>query len=606
MQNKLHKLQSELNSAYQHLKQGTDAAIVAKRLGQLLRKWPNQPDIIHLLALAFKQNGDFVKAEQQFRLALSIDAKNTQVHNNLANLYKENLRFKDAVAHYKAALKLQPGFTEAKKNLGLCLYEMQDYSESIQLFSAVLMQGEDISARNALANSLRENGQYEEAEEQYLRVLQFDPSYVKAWHNRGINHHRNKQPESAMLCYKEAIKIDPQLDVSSVSLSLLYKEVGDLDSASTVLREAKIHNPNSTKIVSLLNEALWESGQIESFRKNTISSLEKNERNTEMQVSLIGQLIKAGSFEEALYYSERALEKLGAEPALILYRGQLLAEQSEYIRAFDFFEIELRKNFDRNMAIEQIKLAIIIERYERAQYYLDALIVRNSLCQLTWALQSLVWKFTAPTKYEWLNGNNDFINSYQLQTPKGYQKLEDFLDELNEHLLGLHQTTTEPLDQTLRNGTQTAAKIFERNEPVIRLLKHGLQEIIGDYISGMSVDESHPFLGRKSEGFEISGSWSVKLRANGFHVNHVHPAGWISSSSYIHLPFSDNANKQAGAIKFGESPLSLEDREKVEKTIQPKLGMVVLFPSYTWHGTVPFTGPEGQYRLTAPFDVLPK
>jgi hypothetical protein len=30
---------------------------------------------------------------------------------------------------------------------------------------------------------------------------------------------------------------------------------------------------------------------------------------------------------------------------------------------------------------------------------------------------------------------------------------------------------------------------------------------------------------------------------------------------------------------------------------------VVLFPSYMWHGTVPFRGPEG--RLTIAFDLIP-
>jgi hypothetical protein len=29
----------------------------------------------------------------------------------------------------------------------------------------------------------------------------------------------------------------------------------------------------------------------------------------------------------------------------------------------------------------------------------------------------------------------------------------------------------------------------------------------------------------------------------------------------------------------------------------------VLFPSYMWHGTIPFTSGE---RMTAPFDVVPR
>jgi ectoine hydroxylase-related dioxygenase (phytanoyl-CoA dioxygenase family) len=37
--------------------------------------------------------------------------------------------------------------------------------------------------------------------------------------------------------------------------------------------------------------------------------------------------------------------------------------------------------------------------------------------------------------------------------------------------------------------------------------------------------------------------------------------------------------------------------------VRPEPGKLVLFPSYMWHGTVPFTTPES--RLTVAFDLLP-
>jgi hypothetical protein len=61
----------------------------------------------------------------------------------------------------------------------------------------------------------------------------------------------------------------------------------------------------------------------------------------------------------------------------------------------------------------------------------------------------------------------------------------------------------------------------------------------------------------------------------------------------------------AGCIKFGESALMLGDREVVERVIRPEAGQLVLFPSYTWHGTYAFEGGPTDFRLTAPFDVVP-
>ena len=41
------------------------------------------------------------------------------------------------------------------------------------------------------------------------------------------------------------------------------------------------------------------------------------------------------------------------------------------------------------------------------------------------------------------------------------------------------------------------------------------------------------------------------------------------------------------------------------KRRQRLLGLLVLFPSWMWHGTVPFSGGEQDRRLTIAFDVVP-
>ena len=42
---------------------------------------------------------------------------------------------------------------------------------------------------------------------------------------------------------------------------------------------------------------------------------------------------------------------------------------------------------------------------------------------------------------------------------------------------------------------------------------------------------------------------------------------------------------------------------EAEHFIKPEPGLLVLFPSYMWHGTVPFSGEET--RLTMAFDIVP-
>ncbi|MFX8381746.1 putative 2OG-Fe(II) oxygenase [Acinetobacter baumannii] len=43
---------------------------------------------------------------------------------------------------------------------------------------------------------------------------------------------------------------------------------------------------------------------------------------------------------------------------------------------------------------------------------------------------------------------------------------------------------------------------------------------------------------------------------------------------------------------------------EAEHYVKPERGMLVLFPSYMWHGTVPFEGDDR--RMTIALDVVPK
>lgn len=99
----------------------------------------------------------------------------------------------------------------------------------------------------------------------------------------------------------------------------------------------------------------------------------------------------------------------------------------------------------------------------------------------------------------------------------------------------------------------------------------------------------------------MAGSWSVLLKPGGHHANHVHPQGWISSAYYVDVPES-GGEPRAGWLRLGE-PNPAAPRCPPEMFVEPAAGMLVLFPSFMWHGTVPFT--HGARRLTVAFDVIP-
>jgi hypothetical protein len=158
----------------------------------------------------------------------------------------------------------------------------------------------------------------------------------------------------------------------------------------------------------------------------------------------------------------------------------------------------------------------------------------------------------------------------------------------------------QPLEQSLRGGTQTDGPLFSRIEPEIRTLRAAIVETVQTYIAQLpSVDASHPLLGVPRAPVRFAGSWSVRLTDSGYHANHVHPAGWISSAFYVALPEGLGGEDSAGWLTLGEAGEIGVDLPPL-RMIEPKPGRLVLFPSTMWHGTRPFTAGE---RLTVAFDV---
>ncbi|QNP44253.1 hypothetical protein H9L15_07275 [Sphingomonas daechungensis] len=95
----------------------------------------------------------------------------------------------------------------------------------------------------------------------------------------------------------------------------------------------------------------------------------------------------------------------------------------------------------------------------------------------------------------------------------------------------------------------------------------------------------------------------MRLRSHGHHSNHVHPLGWISSALYLALPERGHEERSdAGWFTLGQPDEKLGIELEPWRKIQPKVGQLVLFPSWMWHGTVPFE--EGE-RMTVAFDVSP-
>ena len=214
-----------------------------------------------------------------------------------------------------------------------------------------------------------------------------------------------------------------------------------------------------------------------------------------------------------------------------------------------------------------------------------------------WPYAATAWRMAGDPRWDWLAGDSEFVRVLDLT--------EDLppLEQLAAALRSLHVAKSEYLDQSVRGGTQTDGPLFCRIDPLIRSVRTAAAKAVRRYISNLPpVDQRHPLLRhRRDRRVRFSGSWSVRLRSGGRHSNHVHPQGWISSALYVALPSqSADEPEDSGWLTLGEPDARLQLDVCPWRKIKPEPARLVLFPSWMWHGTVPFG--EGE-RLTVAFDV---
>jgi Flp pilus assembly protein TadD len=209
---------------------------------------------------------------------------------------------------------------------------------------------------------------------------------------------------------------------------------------------------------------------------------------------------------------------------------------------------------------------------------------------------SLTWRLLKDHRWGWLEADPSLVGVYDIADAVGP------LDALADRLRTLHRAKHQPLEQSLRGGTQTDGPLVARIDPEIRRLRAAIRDAVETHIAQLApVDPRHPVLGRdRAAPVRFAGSWSVRLTGGGHHANHVHPAGRFSSAFYVALPESGmGGDGKAGWLTLGEAPELGVDLPPI-RTIEPKPGRLVLFPSTMWHGTRKF--PAGE-RLTVAFDV---
>jgi uncharacterized protein (TIGR02466 family) len=133
-----------------------------------------------------------------------------------------------------------------------------------------------------------------------------------------------------------------------------------------------------------------------------------------------------------------------------------------------------------------------------------------------------------------------------------------------------------------------------------RLIDNALE----GYLRALPPNSRHPFLAKKPARWQLD-VWGIVLGSQGHQIPHMHPAGWLSGCYYVKVPrvVADGSGHE-GWIEFGRPHERYRATAEPDlKLVRPEEGLMVLFPSFVFHRTVPFEAADK--RISIAFDIRP-
>jgi Flp pilus assembly protein TadD len=603
MTHSLLNARAELERATRLLNEGkyADCAAIC---GAIVARDAGNSVATHLLGLAIKETGDWEQGEQWLRLSVQLDPGRAEFHANLGNLLRRRQKFRQAESFYRQAVALAPNHLAARRGLALTLNDLGRFTEAEVLVRDLLVADE----RNAetwvlLGLTLSNLQRLSESEAAYRQAIALDPQNRIAHHNLGAVLSQMEKPEAAFAALQNAGTLGQDGYELAFNRGRALLDLNNVEAAEQEFERATAIKPSSVDAQLQLARVRYMLGD-PMFARSLAAAAAANRDDVGLQQLFAEVLWRAGKLSGAeAVLQDLVVRKMGGAHVLstlaaVLHEGGRLKEAES-------FAIEAVTAAPADAVIVENLVSILLSRGrpEDAMPFIRTHRMHTPNSQAWVAYEATAARLLGTEIYPRLYDYDRLIRVFDVEAPAGWSSIQELNAALVQALGERHRLRSHPLDQSLRNGTQTSRSLLAEADPAIKAILAAFEDPIREYRQQIGTDMAHPLSARNTGESRFTGAWSVRLRRCGYHVNHFHPDGWISSAYYVDVP-SESADLEArsGWIKFGEPRYEVPGAV-AERFVQPRPGRLVLFPSYMWHGTTAIQGDDP--RLTIAFDVKP-
>jgi tetratricopeptide (TPR) repeat protein len=577
----------------------------------VLKARPGQADALHLLGLVLKKQKRLPEAREALEQSARAAQKNPQILNSLANLLGDMGEHDAAIRAYQASLKLDPDNAQCWTNLGLTALDADDAALAGRAFGRALQQDPKAGAAwCGLGLAHKQAGALEDAVAAFEKALAISPADDRSRYNLAIVLRLlGALPDAQAQLDKVQSLAGPEIDCARAEL---LADLGDFSAALALLNKTARASPLHLDAHASLARLIPQLDSCHSPLESYAQALAAEPSAEPLWRSAIASAMELKLYAQALAWIDRAEASLGGRPEWTMRRAGCLLMLGEIGPSEALLEGLQASGHEIASSASLLAWLKLKQRdFEAAARFAQQATRLAPGDQASWAYLATAWELMDHPRARWLADYDRLVQSLMLEPPARFSSIENFMAALAERLHQLHRLNHHPAEQSLRQGTQTRGNLLDWREPLFRSLAASIRAAVADALGRLIPDADHPFLGRlpKTGAITFSGSWSVRLRSEGFHISHIHSMGWMSSALYVALP-PEVATPDAaltspppGALGFGVPDARLGIDLQPVRIVRPKVGLLAIFPSYFWHGTIPFR--SDQARLTMAFDAQP-
>ena len=455
------------------------------------------------------------------------------------------------------------------------------------------------------ALELHRAGRHRDALALYDQILVRQPSDVRALTYGGVALLELGQAKRAVAALQRAVELQPDFGEAHCFLANALQTRGRFGDAEASYRQALAIAPGDARTHNNLGLVLHKLERSDEAVASFRQAIALQPHYAEAHNNLCHVLTKLGEIDDAVAAGRRAVEidpdyaeahnnygnalvEAGrVEDAIAAYR-KALAIRPKFVGGLNNLGIALIQGRRAREAVDVLDACLDIDPGNIQA--LSAKAVALSEAGEREALRALV-------DYDLL------LREVRIEPGPDFAGLAEFNEALARHVCAHPSLASDPGKHATRQGMHSGSLLAEPKGPVAEL-----ERLIGDafdgYLQALPSDSRNPFLAKKPARWQLD-VWGIVLGSQGHQIPHMHPAGWLSGCYYVKVPrVVASGSEHEGWIEFGRPHERYRATAEPDlKLVRPEEGLMVLFPSFVFHRTVPFEAADK--RISIAFDVRP-